>query len=376
MYSLPPNSLTIKTVLLGALAGYFVTCKLPKIIGPVRIFSSEPGACSVIRETLLATQKVANWQQRNDPATPLELPKIPFNLIEDCGRESFNMPFPYTFKWSEESISEEDLVRKFLAKNKTVAYRPAADLRANPNTPFTMMIAKLEKMHQGSFEEAWPCISKGKCTLYFDNTWVKEDYESIMPDNVVKTLIEGSSFGSMFMSSYKNDHITAAAHSAPQKSLATQITKSKKWIFIDPMIAKEYHAVDENEFVSVLHSMSQDHDKVLKSTPRYEVITGPGDGVYFPEFWFHIVFTEGGLNTMTNWRMSAQLLEGFRRSPHTFRKKLWFMCPLFLKEYVFPDWIAKLVLAQGHDFFQENVHKMFRFRKSLLDANNGSRFKQ
>ena len=374
MSSSLPNGVSIKTALLGAVAGYFVTCKLPKVIGPIGLYFSEPGACSVMRETLLATHKIAKVQYKGDPTEPLEFPKIPFSLIEECGPESFNMPFPYTFKWTEDNIDAKDLVPMFLSKNKTVSYRPAADFGLIKNTPFNYLLTKLEKMKKGSFDEAWQCISKGKCSLYFDNTWVKDDYESIMPDNVVKTLIHGSDFGSMFMSNYKEYQLTAPAHAAPFKSLSTQITQAKKWVFFDPFISKDYLPVDQKALVTVVQSMAQDHEETLKKIPRYEVVTGPGDGLYFPEWWIHVVYTEPGVNTMTSWRMPAQVLSGFKTSPHTFGNKMHLTLYMFFKEYVFPDWLLRWRINTGQDAWQAYVHKMFTHRKYLFDENAGAKY--
>ena len=113
----------------------------------------------------------------------------------------------------------DELIEKFLAKNKTVTYRPSADFNTNINTPFNVRISMLQQTKQGSFEEAWTCISKGKCVLYFDNTWSKEDYTQIMSDEAVNTMVDGTDFGSMFMSNYKNT-ISLLHFMLPRSSLS------------------------------------------------------------------------------------------------------------------------------------------------------------
>ena len=149
-----------------------------------------------------------NFPER-DVTKPLSFPNVPFDMIADCGPESFNMPFPYTFKFEDNPMGADELIEKFLAKNKTLNYRPAADFSEVTVTPFNARVIKLPQMMRASFEEAWAYISKGKCTLYFDNTWTKEDYTSIMTDEAVEALVESSSYGSMFMSNYKKYYITA-----------------------------------------------------------------------------------------------------------------------------------------------------------------------
>ena len=83
------------------LVGAYFLQKSKMLFRGVRIFSKEPEACTVIRETLLASKKVVEWEHERDVTKPLSFPKVPFHMIADCGPESFNMPFPYIFKFED-----------------------------------------------------------------------------------------------------------------------------------------------------------------------------------------------------------------------------------------------------------------------------------
>ena len=105
-----------------------------------------------------------------------------------------------------------------------------------------------------------------------------------MSDEAVDTLVERSAFGSMFMSNYDKYYTTSGFHAVPFKSLVTQMTKAKDWVFIDPAVAKKYLPVDTNVMVAIINPMAQDHDEVMKYTPRYFVRTDAGEGLFFPEW--------------------------------------------------------------------------------------------
>jgi len=347
------------------LVGAYFLQKSKMLFRGVRIFSKEPEACTVIRETLLATKKVAEWEHERDVTKPLSFPMVPFHMIADCGPESFNMPFPYTFKFEENPMGADELIEKFLAKNKIVNYRPAADFSEVTVTPFNSRVIKLPQMMQGNFEEAWACISKGKCTLYFDNTWSKEDYTQIMSDEAVDALVESSSYGSIFMSNYDKYYTTAGFHGSPHQSLVTQMTKAKDWVFIDPAVARKYLPVDTPDLAAGVNPMAQDHDEVMKYTPRYFVRTEAGEGLFFPEWWYHTVYTEPGVNIMTNWRMHVNILNAFNASPMPMKQRLIFLAKFNTLRYILPEWFVKMIIARSHDSYQSTVHKSFDYSISI-----------
>jgi len=281
------------------------------------------------------------------------------------------MPFPFKFVFDENPLSEQEIVEHFLKKNKTVYTRMVApeeklgDLTALGDTyqgTFTS-----EKM---SLNEAWPEIREGKRRLYFDNTWKQEDYQSVMSDVAYNTLMESSifSFGTMFMSSAKKYYLTAPAHSAPIKSVATQSLNKKDWVFIDPKVQKKYLKSELSSTVTGVVQITQDHDEILKHVPHYSVSTNAGEGIYFPEYWTHIVYTEPGLNIMTNWRQYTQFMEAFN-SPHPMKiqMKLAILSSLF--KYVVPEKIGDWVKAYSQDLLQKEKSKNAWMRGAIAAVN-------
>ena len=58
-----------------------------------------------------------------EPTKEYDIPLIPFQVIKDCGWRSFKMPHAYKFTFSHEPIGEDELLAKFLERNKQVEYR-------------------------------------------------------------------------------------------------------------------------------------------------------------------------------------------------------------------------------------------------------------
>lgn len=339
----------------------------------VALKPKSPAACNVIRETLLATMKVSRHQYKSiDPTEPLSFPEIPFNLIEQCGTESFDMPFPFTFTFEEDTSkwTEEFLVDKFLSKNKTVVYREVVNSNDDLG-PFSGLVRLGGLMNWSPFSSIWPRISSGECILYFDNTWRKEDYESIMSNEATEALAGASEYGTMFMSNFSRYRMTAPAHAAPTKSLATQILSSKDWIFIDPVVSKKLLPIGKTEMATLVDSVHVDHDKYMMTIPRYHVTTKAGQGLYFPEFWLHVVYTPGGLNVMTNWRMRPTVIDAFFNSPHTLKNTFDIVLKLAAKETLFPKWFAEKAITESQDKYVHTLSRLYDMRYAVYEKNAG-----
>ena len=91
------------------------------------LMTKEPLACTVMREVLLSSNKANEIMLEKDPSTPGTFPKIPLQMVLDCGSKSWRMPYPYTFKVMDEPINKEELVRMFLARKEDVSYRDNVD---------------------------------------------------------------------------------------------------------------------------------------------------------------------------------------------------------------------------------------------------------
>lgn len=338
--------------------------------------SKESVACKVIRDALTATKKVTEYQyDKIDPKTPLKFPEIPFDLIQECGPESFNMPFPFLFTFEEnpkEKYSEEILVEKFITANKTVDYRASYPFK-NPQTYFGSQVRINAEPKSAPFSQVWPCLSKGECLLYGDNSWKKKDYEKIMSKDVAKTLIETSAFGTTFVINLPKHQQTAPIHAAALKSLVTQMTNYKEWIFIDPKVAKKALPVARSGGVTSVELFTQTDEDVLKTIPHFTARTDAGQGLYFPEFWMHVVFTGPGLNIITNWRMQPNFIDTFKASPYPKMKEtLFFTTAMFLKAYVLPDWVTAQAdrKAATRDTWEK---EMFWEKRMAVHAKNAGR---
>lgn len=332
----------------------------------------EPSACKTMKLFLLASKLTSEWQLEKDPSIVGQFPKIPFDMIQECGWRSFkDMPFPYTFQFldpNSEELREEKLLDIFLKKNKTVQYREVPE--DGYATEFGITTFSKHSPKEGTFAEAWECISQSKCIMYFDNSWKREDYESVMSKDVVDTLTKGVNFGSMFLSHYAKRMVTAAAHAAPFKSLATQMTKTKTWDFINPKVARKYNQVFEEAGVTLLGMMSQNQTKVLEMIPHYQVTTHPGEGLYFPEFWIHIVTSDGGMNLMTNWRQDPTFYDMFMNSPHSTGTTVGLMMKMMAMTSIKTYFHS--FFKRGHDILQNRIKVREKDMLKLYELNKNN----
>ena len=111
----------------------------------------------------------------------------------------------------------------FLTCNKTIYTCPALpDEFLERNTAFKDVAIKDFEQESMSFKEAWPELKTRKCIMYFDNTWMKEDYLSIMSEGAVGAMLSMLiTFGLIFMNNNKKRYMTRAAHASPLESIFT-----------------------------------------------------------------------------------------------------------------------------------------------------------
>jgi len=326
-------------------------------------------ACAVMREILGATQKVAEWEFDKDPTIPRSFPEVPFELLRQCGSPSFGMPFPYVFTFDENPLDAQSYMDIFLAKNKTVAHRVSGE-EAKINYLFGFYLQELASLVWAPFETVWNCISAGECVLYFDNSWSPDDFRQVLGEDASDVLTSASDFGSMFLSNYDEYRLTASTHAAPFKSLVTQMTAYKDWVFMDPAVYKKYLPVETESAITVIAPMSQNQDDIFSRIPRYNVRTNAGQGVYFPEFWLHTVTTAPGINLMANWRQSPTLIDNFITSPHKWKNRMKIVMLLFMKEYIVPDWLSKALIGNGQEYIVESKRQKRMRALSMLKLNN------
>mmetsp|Transcript_8891 Transcript_8891/g.13176 ORF Transcript_8891/g.13176 Transcript_8891/m.13176 type:complete len:192 (-) Transcript_8891:82-657(-) len=191
-----------------------------------------------------------------------------------------------------------------------------------------------------------------------------------MSEVAYNTLMKSSIFaaGTMFMSSAEKYYLTAPAHAAPIKSVATQALNKKDWIFFYPKVQKKYLTSEMAHVVTGVVPITQDHNDVLKHVPHYSVSTNAGEGIYFPEYWTHVVYTEPGLNIMTNWRQHSHFMESWN-SPHPMSIKMKMAIASSLFNYLVPDGLGNWLKAYSQDLLQKEKSENGWMRKAIADVN-------
>lgn len=108
--------------------------------------------------------------------------------------------------------------------------------------------------------------------------------------------------GTSFASNFEEKRISTGSHAAMVTSMAYQLAGTKKWLL---------HNHEESTSEYFYQSGWGLYPTCLSSflsgikTP-YTAVTGPGDILFFPFAWQHLVFTEPGPNVMTNIRKVAK----------------------------------------------------------------------
>jgi len=291
-----------------------------------------------------------------DPTKTYDIPHIPFQVIKDCGWRSFKMPYAYKFTFLENPMSDDELLDKFLERNKEVEYRDTQD---GITALFGLASSNGAVPKKGTFKEAWECISKAKCSMYFDNSWSKKDYEEILTPSVVDTLTQGIKFGTMFMCNLKKYTRTASLHASPTQSLATQMTSAKTWEFIAPEVVKKYLHPLTKKALNVVDITTLNETEVLRNIPHYTVTGKAGEGIFFPAYWYHIVYSHEGLNIMTNWRQINSPLDSFKSSPYPLFKSMK-LAALGFAVKMAPRSLVRKIHAKRAPFRKNAAEDMYR----------------
>lgn len=284
--------------------------------------NTETEECAVLRRTLLAQQAMDEHREG-----PIDFPYISLSLVAACGAEAMRMPQPYKMR-IDNGKSEADLQKEFFALKKPT-------VRVRDIQPFNESVEKLLTSKLGAFtasddrampfEDAHECLGAGTCALFFDNTWTYPDIKPMVPTTPggsLESLLEHTRFGNMFCTNLSKTRMTARLHSAAfHGSVAIQLAGVKRWRFWNPAALDRYGVrSDEWSYGRLVASVFMPFagmNEVWSKIPHYDVVTGPGDFMYFPSHWTHIVWTEAGWNTMINLRMcftASTVLQSFNNA--------------------------------------------------------------
>jgi len=321
------------------------------------LMAREPAnpACQALRETLKNHFKVHGWYRPTNAdgnPKPMRFPRIPTSVISACGADSFQMEYPFTFRFDDNPLPEAAVVDELLRLNKTVAVRPLKAGEESVVRPFAVSRSTSHGQRMAPFSKAWDCISNSSCFLYFDNTWHAQDMASILPENRIVELIQGTQFGNAFVSKFTDQRLTAYFHAAPMKSIALQVTGRKLWHFLSPEVTKQRFVPLLHRMITFTSTMGQKQEDVIRATPRYLVETGPGDGVYFAAFWSHMVETDKDLSVMVNFRQPIEVAHVIKNSPHTLANTLKLLMGACATNYLIPEGVFSKLREGGQDRYQ------------------------
>ena len=104
--------------------------------------------------------------------------------------------------------------------------------------------------------------------------------------------------GTSFASNFEEHRISTGSHAAMVTSMAYQLAGTKKWILhdVEESSSSYYYKSGWVLYPTCLADF-------LKGLKRpFTAVTGPGDILFFPYAWQHLVFTDPGANVMTNIR--------------------------------------------------------------------------
>jgi len=271
-------------------------------------------------------------------------------MIQDCGAGSWRMPYPYVFKFTDSPLNEEELVKVFLERDKEVRYRDNVE---GVTARFGKSVGNRAQPIPGSFAKAWECISKGTCSMYFDNTWSKEDYQKIIPKGIFE-ILSTNKYGSMFMSNSPKFFRTVSAHAENSNSVSLQMLNNKTWEIIPPYFAKKYLGVTKAANIALIDFNAANQTKLLEHVPHYRFTARPGDGFYFPGYYFHIVYNDPGVNVMTSWRQLGHVMDIIKRSPLKPLETLHHLFITVMTERVLPESIYKKLMVKMSERRQIN----------------------
>lgn len=340
----------------------------------------EPIQCEIMRDLLERTYTVDAWML---PATGKvgEVPVLPFALVAACGPAALNMDYAYKTRFAApgdvgptDKLPEGDILDPWAvleARNRSVRVRPV-----EPYDPTsTDYFGGLQKLSEGSERDASvaaasECAKNQTCALYFDNTWTTDDVGTMLGEkHPLVDLLSSALFGSAFLANFKFDMITATMHSAPLCAIALQFSSRKRWTVVQPHIARKFLKPRKRLQVNVIGPFTQDQTEVLSHLPHYDVTTGPGEALYLPEFWYHIVHSGQGDNFLVNFRVAFRGFKYLWNSPNPLLPTLKGWAVLMGVDSL--GLVGKLTRGDTtHDRLQDEVRITNDAKKSTYVLNN------
>ena len=232
----------------------------------------------------------------------IDAPRVVVDSVEDCLRYGEKMNHPLVCKLKAGSSSEESVMAAILSDTNeyamtchnesaahylTANYKVNSTLKAIVDTPSPCAAGFIYgDDHQALLQSVIPTMAKR-----FSPETVIEDISNQESDKIL--------FGTSFASNFPENRISTGSHAALVVSMAYQLVGTKKWILHDHDDSKHLTYVYKGAWSS-LPSCSETFLTSLNSP--WTATTNPGDILFFPFNWQHMVYTEAGPSVMTNIR--------------------------------------------------------------------------
>lgn len=235
-------------------------------------------------------------------AKVIETPRVEVDSVEDCLRFGESMNHPLICRLKAGTTPKETVMAAILSDKNEYAMTCHDDGDAHYITANHKVNSTLEKI----VETPGPCAAG---FIYGDDhqallqsvmpTMAKRFSPETVVEDITKSNDNAILFGTSFASNFPENRISTGSHAANTISMAYQLVGTKKWIL---------HHQDESTSLTYIYkaawtSLPSCVETFLTSLKRpFVATTGPGDILYFPFSWQHMVYTEGGPSVMTNIR--------------------------------------------------------------------------
>ena len=121
-------------------------------------------------------------------------------------------------------------------------------------------------------------------------------------------------FGTSFASNFPRNRVSSGSHSAIVVSMAYQLVGTKKWI-LHSQAESTLDYVIKTSWI-MLPNCVQNYLEGMKRP--FVAVTNPGDILFFPLMWQHLVYTDAGPSVMTNIRKVSKFSPKYLLSRYPF----------------------------------------------------------
>lgn len=231
----------------------------------------------------------------------IDTPRVEVDSVEDCLRFGESMDHPLICRLKAGTTPKETVMAAILSDKNEYPMTCHEHGDAHYITSNTKVNSTLEDI----IKTPSPCAAG---FIYGDDHQAL--LQSVMPSmvdkfnpetvraEIAKTESKQILMGTSFASNFPANRISTGSHGALAVSMAYQLVGTKKWIL---------HSHEDSSLKYVFRtswsSLPTCAETFLTGVNRpFVATTGPGDILFFPFAWQHMVYTEAGPSVMTNIR--------------------------------------------------------------------------